>query len=287
MPGRVVVGTCNWNDHKPFYPPGLPQRQRLAYYARFFPLVEIDSSYYAIPTPDRTQAWASITPADFEFNIKAFRSLTYHEREGGQPREPTADEETQFLECLKPLRASGKLRAVHYQFPAWFSSSPLNLDRVSRLRERHPDDLLVVEMRNRGWAAEQRWDQLLDLLQESQISFCIVDEPQLGSGSFPPLLAVSDRRLSVVRFHGRNHKTWYTSGKTSGERFNYLYRKEELEGWRERVRELAEQAEEVQLLFNNNRSNYAVVNAAQMAELLELPQARTSPQEETPMLPLS
>ncbi|HUY57711.1 MAG TPA: DUF72 domain-containing protein [Candidatus Micrarchaeaceae archaeon] len=270
MAGRILVGTCNWSDHQEFYPEGLPPGDRLAYYARHFPLVEVDSTYYGIPPPRRTARWADSTPEDFLFNVKAYRSLTYHEREGGQPREPTPAEESQFAACLVPLRESGKLRALHYQFPPWFGASPLNQDRLARLRERHPDDLLIVEMRNRSWADPERFRQLLDLLQESRVSLCIVDEPQVGSGSFPKLTEVTDRRLAAVRFHGRNAQTWYARGKSSGDRFNYLYSVEELRQWEADIRRLATEAEEVHLLFNNNRSNYAVVNGLQMAEILEL-----------------
>jgi len=270
MAGRILVGTCNWSDHQEFYPEGLPPVGRLAYYARYFPLVEVDSTFYGIPPPRRTANWVDSTPESFLFNIKAYRALTYHEREGGQPREPTRSEESQFAACLIPIRESGKLRALHYQFPPWFAASPLNLDRLARLRERHPDDLVIVEMRNRSWAGPERFEQLLDLLSESRVSLCVVDEPQLGSGSFPRLVEVTDKRLTAVRFHGRNSETWYARGKTSGDRFNYLYRPGELREWVADIRRLATEAAEVHLLFNNNRSNYAVVNGLQMAEILEL-----------------
>lgn len=270
MAGRILVGTCNWSDHQEFYPAGLPPTGRLAYYAQYFPLVEVDSTYYGIPTPHRTATWADSTPESFRFNVKAHRSLTYHEREGGQPREPTPDEESQFAACLIPLLDSGKLRALHYQFPPWFGASPLNLDRLARLPDRHPDSLVIVELRNRSWAQPERFAQLLDLLRESRVSLCVVDEPQLGSGSFPRLVEVTDPRLTAVRFHGRNASTWYARGKTSGDRFNYLYRPEELQEWMADIHRLAEQTAEVHLLFNNCHANYAVVNGLQMAEILEL-----------------
>ncbi len=270
MSGRILVGTCNWSDHQNFYPRGLLAKERLAYYARVFPLVEIDTSFYAIPSPERTAAWVAATGEEFRFNIKAYRALTYHEREKGVPREPTSEEEQEFARALAPLQQSGKLRAIHYQFPPWFTASPRNLDRLARLRDRHREDLLVVEFRHRSWVEGDRQAQLLDLLSEARLSLCTVDEPQLGSGSFPTLPEVTDPRLGVVRFHGRNWQRWYVSGRTSADRFDYLYNREELAGWVPQVRALAAQVEELHLLFNNNRSNYAVVNGLEMAELLEL-----------------
>lgn len=290
MAGRVLVGTCNWSDHQGFYPKGLPSTSRLAYYARFFGLVEVDSTFYGIPPPNRTANWAGSTPDDFLFNVKAYKSMTFHERQGGVPRDPTEDEVSQFGECLAPLRASGKLRAVHYQFPPWFGWSPLDLDRLARLRDRHPDDQLVVELRNRSWTEPERCLQVVDLLRESQIALCVVDEPQLGTGSFPRLVEVTDPRLAVVRYHGRNARSWYVQGKSSGDRFNYLYNRQELTEWLPDIRRLSEEAEEVHLLFNNNRSNYAVLNGLEMAEILgqKLPDGRpASPDEiETPVVEL-
>jgi uncharacterized protein YecE (DUF72 family) len=270
MATKLLVGTCNWSDHRDFYPAGLPARDRLVYYASYFPLVEVDSSYYAIPAPSRTASWAGTTPADFRFNFKAYRALTYHEREGGAAREPTAAEEMSFLACLEPVRDAGKLRAVHYQFPPWFTAGPENMNRLARLRDRHPEDLVVVEFRHRSWAGEEVLGGLLELLREARLSLCVVDEPQLGSGSFPTLTEVTDPRLAVIRFHGRNRTTWYRPGATSADRFDYLYSEEELREWRGRIDELAARADEVHLLFNNNRANYAVVNGLQMAALLGL-----------------
>ncbi|MHB1499663.1 MAG: DUF72 domain-containing protein [Candidatus Dormibacteria bacterium] len=284
MTAEIRVGTCNWSDHSDFYPRGLPARDRLAHYARFFPLVEVDSSYYAIPATERTRAWADATPVDFRFNVKAYRSLTYHEREAGRIREPTPAEERAFAACLDPIRDAGKLSAVHYQFPSWFTASPDNTNRLARLRDRHPQDLVVVEFRHRSWADPAGLPGLLGLLREAEISLCVVDEPQLGSGSFPAVLEVTDPRLAVIRFHGRNRGTWYRAGPTSGDRFDYLYQEDELRGWLERVAGVARQARELHLLFNNNRANYAVVNGLQMAELLGLGYPPPSPPAFTPAL---
>ena len=269
MRAEVTVGTCNWSDHEGFYPKGLPPGRRLEHYARFFPLVEVDSSYYAIPPPARTAAWAEVTPANFRFNVKAFRSLTYHEREDGRAREPTPEEAERFLACLEPLREAGKLVAVHYQFPPWFTRGAESLERLERIRSRHPEDLLVFEFRHRSWV-QPGAEPAVEFLRSQEVSLCLVDEPQLGDGSFPRLLQVTDPRLVVVRFHGRNRVTWYAKGRRSGDRFDYLYSREELADWVPSITRLAETAARVQLLFNNNRANYAVINGLQMAELLQL-----------------
>ena len=267
----ILIGTCNWVDHEDFYPEelrGRRQRDRLGFYARYFPLVEIDSSFYGIPTPARVSGWVERTPETFLFNIKAYRSLTGHEREGGRPRAATPDEEREFAQALVPLRSSGKLGAIHYQFPPWVVSGPAGREAVLRARDRHPDDALAIEFRHRSWFDGERLAETEDLLRELDCTLVGVDAPQLGSGTAPPHLAVTSPRLVLVRFHGRNYETWYRRVATTGERFDYLYPPAELAQWVPAIQAAAEHGIPVHVLMNNNRSNYAVVNGFDMAHLL-------------------
>ncbi|MBV8194577.1 MAG: DUF72 domain-containing protein, partial [Candidatus Dormibacteraeota bacterium] len=272
MTTSILVGTCNWADHQDFYPAGLERpgrtRDRLAYYARYFPIVEIDTTFYGIPKPQVAEGWVARTPDDFVFNIKAYRSLTGHERDGRVVRPPTADEERDFAAALQPLRESGKLRAVHYQFPPWFTNRPGSRDLLLTARERHPDDILAVEFRHRSWFERGAWDHTEELLRELDCVYVGVDAPQIGSGTSPPLLAITSPRLCIARFHGRNQRTWYRRGETSADRFDYLYRPDELAEWVPAIQAAAEQGVPVHALMNNNRSNYAVVNAFEIAALL-------------------
>ncbi|MBJ7610492.1 MAG: DUF72 domain-containing protein [Candidatus Dormibacteraeota bacterium] len=273
MTAEILVGTCNWADHKAFYPPelekGRRQRDKLTYYARYFPIVEIDTSFYGIPRPEVVEGWLERTPDDFRFNIKAFRSLTRHERDAGRPRPPTRDEVRDFMAALLPLRESGRLSAVHYQFPPWFTNRPDAREVLLETRDRHPDDIVAIEFRHRSWFDEGAWAATEDLLRELDCVYVGVDAPQLGSGTAPPILAITSRKLCIARFHGRNRKTWYRpDGPTSDFRFNYLYSPDELEEWVPGIREAAERGTPVHVLLNNNRSNYAVVNAFDFGALL-------------------
>jgi uncharacterized protein YecE (DUF72 family) len=278
-PAPILVGTCNWADHTDFYPPelekGARQRDKLTYYARFFPMVEIDTSFYGIPRPQVAQGWVDRTPRGFRFNIKAYKALTRHEREDGRPRPPTAEEERDFLEALKPLRESGRLVAVHYQFPPWFTRTPDHLDVIAEARERHPDDIVAVEFRHRSWFDEGAWPETEELLRELDVVYVGVDAPQLGSATAPPVLAVTSPRLCIARFHGRNWKTWYIrNAKSSADRFDYLYPPSQLREWVPAIEAAARAGTPVHVLLNNNRANYAVVNAFDMSALLGLPTAR-------------
>ena len=273
MTADILVGTCNWADHRDFYPPelerGRRQRDKLDYYARFFPIVEIDTSFYGIPRPEVVDSWIARTPAGFVFNIKAYRSLTRHERDGGRPRPPSAAEVRDFLAAVAPLRESGRLGAVHYQFPPWFTNRPDARDVLLETRDRHPDDIVAIEFRHRSWFDDGAWPHTEELLRELDCVYVGVDAPQLGSGTAPPILAITSPKLCIARFHGRNRKTWYRpDGPTSDFRFNYLYSPDELAEWVPAIREAARHGTPVHVLLNNNRSNYAVANAFDFAALL-------------------
>ena len=261
---RVYIGTCSWSDHKPFYPKGLPSGQQLVYYAQRFPIVEINSSYYRMMPPRNYQLWAERTPPGFLFDVKPFKQITWHARKNP----PTVENTAAFSEALQPLRKAGKLGAIHCQFPPWFQYRPENLDYLHLLRDRFAEDALAVEFRNRTWLEGDHLPTLLHDLSSHDIGLSIVDEPQLGSGSAPTLLAVTRPKLAIVRFHGRNAQRWYAHVQTTGERFDYCYSEDELRAWVPNVLQLAESARELHLLFNNNAHDYAVRNARQLRTIL-------------------
>jgi uncharacterized protein YecE (DUF72 family) len=275
---RILVGTCNWADHAAFYPKGVKPAERIGYYADYFPIVEVDASFYRIMPPHNYELWAERTPDDFVFNVKAYRTLTRHgERfEPGKRHEtdapeldPTDEDFRLFKESIQPLKDAGKLRAVHFQFPPWFKASDRNKQYLDVVREYLPDDLVAVEFRHKSWLEGDQLDRTMAKLAELGLVYTAVDQPQLGSGSIPPVAEVTNPALSIVRFHGRDYKSWYKKdATTSADRFDYLYSKDELAEWVPAIERLAKAANEVHVLMNNNRGNYAVVNARDVQQLL-------------------
>lgn len=276
--GLIRVGTCAWNDHEHFYPPGLKAGDRLAYYARHFNLVEVDSTYYHLQPRRNFEKWARVTPDDFVFNVKAHRSMTLHERP--RPSEETLlDTFAVFREALQPLAEAGKLKALHFQFPPWFVRSREHMDYLRWVRDRLPDATISVEFRHRSWfRGPEETAETLHLLKGLNYVHTICDEPQIGSGSVPPVVEATHPGLAILRLHGRNAQTWYRRTQTSGERFDYLYTQEELAAWVPPLEALAERVDEVHVLFNNNRADYAVRGARMMQQLLHLtPAAEEEP----------
>jgi uncharacterized protein YecE (DUF72 family) len=263
---RICVGTCSWADHTNFYPAGLPSNQQLTFYAQHFPLVEIDATFYHLMPERNFRLWAERTPAEFVFDVKPYRQLTWHDRE----KPPDDETFARFSTALQPLRDVGKLGAISMQFPPWFMVNARNLAYIRECRERFGIDRLSVEFRRREWLEGEHVAEVLDTLRSHQVGLTVVDEPQIGSGSVPTLLAVTTPELAVVRFHGRNAKMWYANVARTADRFDYLYSEAELKEWLPKVEELAQGARELHLLFNNNRDDYAVRNAHQLRMLLSV-----------------
>ena len=132
------------------------------------------------------------------------------------------------------------------------------------------DDQVVVEFQHTSWLTPERVPETLGLPAEKGVGHVVVDAPQVGTGTAPLVPAVTDPDLAYVRLHGRNTKTWFKKVETTGERFDYLCTEDELREWLPRVEELARRAAEVQVLFNNNRRNYAAVNVEQLMRLMGL-----------------
>ena len=275
----IRVGTASWTDHEPFYPPEYNKAnmksQRIGYYARYFSLVEVDSTFYHLQPTRNFEMWAERTPDDFIFDVKAYGEMTWHHRDdAGQPITPHADTFTAFSEMIQPLRAAKKMGAILFQFPPWFTYDEERLDYFSTIREALPDDTIAVEFRHRSWVEGAHLAETKAALEDQRLAYCAVDEPQIGSGSTPPVTFVTDPSFSMVRFHGRNRKMWYSKHATSSrDRFDYLYTRDELTPWVTRIQNIAAQltGSQVHVIMNNNASNYGIVNALDMQELLGQP----------------
>ena len=292
----ILVGTAGWTDKSLidsglFYPAEVKTaEQRLRYYAERYPLVEIDSSYYGMPSEQNAHLWAERTPEHFLFNVKAFRLFTGHQtppkalpkdiREALQaeknvyykdvPEELRDELWKRFAQALEPLRLAGKLGALHFQFPPWMAFHRESFAHLEDVRARLPEHQLAVEFRNRTWFAENRRERTLRFQRDNRLANVVVDEPQGFASSIPTLWEVTSPELAVVRLHGRNAETWEKKGlKASSERFNYDYSEAELSEMVKPIEGLAQQAKEVHVIFNNNYQDQGQRNAKTMMGLLD------------------
>jgi uncharacterized protein YecE (DUF72 family) len=298
--GRILIGTSSWTDptlvkEGHWYPPEAKSaKARLEFYASRFPLVEVDSTYYFPPSEKNSVLWIERTPADFTFNIKAYSLLTNHPtRTESLYKDLAADlpEETmskrrlyrdklpdavvdevwqRFRDALMPLHSAGKLGAVLFQFPQWFVISKANKAYIEECAARLPDFRIAVELRHKSWMEERNVEETLGFLSERDLPYVCVDMPQGFDSSLPPIAAATADDLAMVRFHGRDPKAWQTKSETASERFRYDYSQEELAEWAPKVKELSGQARETHVLMNNCYRDFAVRNARELGDLLDL-----------------
>jgi uncharacterized protein YecE (DUF72 family) len=286
--GDLKVGTASWTDKtllaSGWYPEDVTSaEERLGYYAKQFPLVEVDSTYYTPPNERNSELWAQRTPDGFTFNIKAFSLLTQHPTRPGalykdlRPEGATKnlyvkdlDKSTvdavweRFLGALDPLYQAGKLGAVLFQFPQWFPIGKRNKNYILECKRRCEPVPVCVEFRNKTWLSEDNRAETLDFLTSYAVPYVSVDMPQGYPSSVPPVLAAT-ADLAVMRFHGHSDK-W--NSRDIYERFGYLYSEDELRQWAPKLRELAAQTKETHVLMNNCYSDYAQTNAQQLIALL-------------------
>jgi uncharacterized protein YecE (DUF72 family) len=255
----VVLGTSGFSFADwvgPFYPPGTSRSDMLAFYAGTFSAVEVNATYYRIPTPRTMEQLDRKTPAGFEFVVKAHQSMT-HARE--RPSDALFDE---FEASLLPLRRAGKFRGVLLQFPWSFQAGAESEKRIDLLRERLGRETpLFAEFRHVSWIEER----VFQFLEERRIGYCSVDEPAIP-GLVPPIARLTGD-VGYVRFHGRNRGNWW--GGDASLRYDYLYTAEELREWVARIRELAARASKVYVFFNNCHAGQAARNALLMHDLIQ------------------
>jgi uncharacterized protein YecE (DUF72 family) len=269
--GRLLIGTSAWSDHEGFYPPGTKPAEQLPYYASVFPVVEVNTTYYRIPPLSMVKGWVERTPPGFVFDVKPPRELTATPEEPrGEAPEPDADVAAAFAEAIAPLADAGKLGAVTFQFPPSWRNTDEHRDYLRLLTELLPYPI-AVEFRRRDWLDEEHAAETLDLLSEVGLTFTMVDEPQFGSGSVPPVYGVTNPRLAVVRFHGRNAKTWYKFAGDSRDRFDWTYSAEELAEWMPRIERARAEADDVHVFFNTNKGDQGPRNALVLMGQLGLP----------------
>lgn len=295
--GRILVGITSWTektlvDSGLFYPPEVKTSEaRLRYYAERFSLVEVDTTYYGLPTEHNAQLWTERTPEGFAFDIKAFRLLTQHQTTpaalppdlrkalpdhgkpnvylGELPRELVDEVWARFRSALEPLRAAGKLGTVLFQFPPWFMYRPSHLEYVNECAQRMAGFQLAVEFRTKSWLNERHRSDVLNVEREVGLTHVVVDEPQVTSASIPAVWEATSPRFAVVRLHGRNVSAWQKKGlRSAADRFNYLYTEDELRALATPIGRLADEVEEVHVLFNNCYRDNAVRNAVQLLRVL-------------------
>jgi uncharacterized protein YecE (DUF72 family) len=256
---RILVGTSGYSYTEwvgPLYPEGTRSEDFLGLYSRVFSTVELNFSYYKMPTAGQLSGLLSKAGPALAFAVKANEALT-HKIDPASWRDAAAA----FVSALEPLRTADRLSAVLFQFPYSFHYDPDRRRYLNDVLSAFAGVPLAVEFRNYEWYN----NRVVDAFRERRIALASLDLPPLKG--LPPVMDVVTSPLAYVRFHGRNGETWW--GSDSASRYDYLYSDLELEAWADRVKGIAGQADRTLVYFNNHIRGQAVKNAKTFALMLE------------------
>lgn len=261
--GTILVGTSGYRYNEwvgSVYPAGCAREGLLARYASMFPTVELNETFYRMPTAERLGALLAGSGPDLSFSVKANEALTHRIDPSGW-----RDAARLFAGALEPLMAAGRLQAVLLQFPVAFGYDVDHRRYLNALLGAMPDLPLAVEFSNAGWYN----NRVFDSLRARSVAVASLDLPELTG--LPPVIDVITAPLAYIRLHGRNARDWW--GSDAASRYDYLYSDEELAAWSARIRGMATRAETVLVYFNNHRRGQSVGNALTLTAILGRPRA--------------
>lgn len=289
MSGRILTGTASWADPgfvAHWYPPKLPASQQLAWYARHFRLVEVNSTFYRIPEARTVRRWCEQTPDDFVFDVKLHRLLSRHSTKPQMlPPELRSKATTQkgrvqltprleravvarILHGIEPLKEAGKLGFLLLQTSPEFSPKKHQLDELDHIVDLLNGYPLAIELRNRGWLTD-RLPDTRRYFELRRLIFVMVDGPEDEHFMVAPMVdLVTHPHAAYLRAHGRNVRG-YIRGRSVPERFDYAYPKKELKEIEQRAVAAAEEVDEVHVVYNNNKADYAPKAAMLFQRMLE------------------
>lgn len=240
MKGKCFIGTSGWSyDHWAgvFYPPDLKTADRLNFYINHFNSVEINNTFYHLPTPSAFKGWREPAPKGFIYALKGSRFIT-HMKKLKDPKEPLH----LFLERTRILK--GNLGPILFQLPPHWRC---NTERLKEFVKLLPSNMrFVFEFREPSWFNKE----IYDILKENNIALCIYHMPEFES----PIEVTA--KFAYIRFHGTEFL------------YGGRYSKKELLKWADLINGFIKEGKDVYVYFNNDANGYAVINAKELMEMV-------------------
>ena len=261
MTAEVRVGTSGYHFKDwvgTIYPPGMPSGEFLPYYAQMFDCVEVNTSFYRVPTPGLFEGMLKKVPDGFVFVVKTPKEMTHQREQFDEVIDP-------FLAGIEPLRNADRLSGLLAQFPYAFKPGSASVGHLERLAGALAGAGIPVnvEFRHDGWYRKETFSKLREL----GLGFVNVDLPRLSKLPGPSNVATSP--IAYYRLHGRNAEMWWKHP-TPSHRYDYSYDDEELKGWAERIDEMRPNVDMVFAFTNNCRMGASIIDALRMKQLLSL-----------------
>ncbi|WP_288395015.1 DUF72 domain-containing protein [uncultured Vagococcus sp.] len=261
----IKIGMTTFSEHG-----SLLNKEKLTFeeYASYFPVVELATSFYGIRTKETSQSWVDKTPKTFKFILKAYKGMTKHSS-FDQYYQSEKEMFDAYQEFLEPIKASGKLGSILFQFPSSFKCTKENVDYLRTIREYYKTELISIEFRNSTWYEDKMKNSMIQFMKNHNFSLVMVDEPQVPRHSVPFCTTVTNDDFVYVRLHGRNKGNWLDdSGDWRKKRNLYCYSQRELEELADELREI--KAKEIVVIFNNNSDDDAAPNGMLLKKILDV-----------------
>lgn len=278
----IQIGLTGWGDHPTVYEPSSTAKEKLLDYSAHFPIVELDSTFYAIQPERNIRKWIAETPDNFRFVVKAYQGMTGHNREP-LPYASIDEMYQLFRLSVTPLQEAGKLAMILVQFPPWFDCTKDNVDEIKFVCKRLQGFDIAIEFRHQSWYSATFKQQTLDFLRKLKVIHSVCDEPQAGDGSIPLVASTTRSDKVLVRLHGRNIHGWRN---TTGDdqawrkvRYLYNYNEAELQEIQQEVEKLTAETKEVFVIFNNNSGGHAARNAQRFQKMLNINYESLTPKQ--------
>ncbi len=258
----VRFGVAGW-DYKDWwgvvYPPTKPRGfDPLAYLARYFDAIEINSTFYRPADPEAAARWSKRVAhnRNFKFTVKLWQRFTHQRDTAWSPREVSL-----VRKPLETLAEAGRLGCLLAQFPWSFKRTVESREWLDDLVGAFGDFPLAVEVRHSSWNVPEFYGSLA----ERGVGVVNIDQPVFKNSIKPGAQVTAE--IGYIRLHGRNYEHWFSENAEPHERYDYLYSAEELKPWIDRIHEVAERARETYVIANNHYRGQAVVNAAMLRKL--------------------
>lgn len=260
---QYFIGTAGWS-YKDWEGIVYPEKKAkgfhpLIFLAKYINIVEINSTFYRPPVIYMSLSWIKKVEGEphFLFSVKLHQVFTH------QRKDFTQKDVDDFKLGIEPLRAKNRLAAILVQFPWSFVNTTYNNDYLINLFDLFSDYPLALEVRHSSWNNSHFYQ----FLSEYSVCFCNIDQPIFHNSIHPSAIS-TNTQFSYVRLHGRNYKNWFREDAGRDERYDYLYSKEELEEWVERIKDLGKKNDKVYVITNNHYRGQALANALQIKNMI-------------------
>lgn len=262
-PDRYWFGPAGWSYkdwHGTVYPAGIPSTfNHLQFLAQDFDFIEVNTTFYRIPSLKLTTGWVNKTAGlpHFKLWIKLFQDFTHK-------RELDSMAAAQFKASIEPLVEAKKMAGLLVQFPYSFKPDPDHFTYLNELHKTFQEYLVAVEFRHSSWNNPR----VLEFFKREKLVWVNIDQPVI-SQSLPLTDILTHPDTSYFRLHGRNYQNWFAnSGRNA--RYDYNYSASELNSIADTIKNVGQMAKKIFISGNNHYKGSAIKNLKELKKIMKI-----------------